>query len=773
MKMTSLVLLSIIWLLAVGSAQQLPEQRVLDLLSLPDRARAGRFWADWSAADEVYVAAAIRLPPKTGGLLLGVYGKRDNKKYLEVAVVAKVNKVSLRFWRPSDGKTDTVQLANADVLDGRRHSLLLRLGDFRGRGMRAELYADCRSVDAAEGAPRPPPLPAEPDALEIRHGQKAYARAQGAVESLRVAFGGTLAQAGALVDCAFPRDSTHNLASGELHTVLAEHTKALIGQMVLFNQMLGELRQDVKEQVKEMSLLRNAISECQACGFQEPRLGCWPNPCHPGVACAESPQFPGFTCGPCPPGTLGNGTRCDDVDECQARPCFLPSACVNTPGGFRCDPCPAGLRGAPLAGTGLHYAQTRKQECVDVDECTELANACVQNSVCVNTPGSFHCGACKAGYHGDQSLGCLPRRSCATLTFDPCDAHADCEMERSGLPICTVSESAGPWRTGPDRMGSDRSRVPPGPALTPACAVQGGLGGERQHVQRGQRPGRLPRPPASLSGQQQALQTGQLRADPQLGSGRRRRRRPRRPVRRRRRRRRHQERGGNGEYRVGVTLTQSPSQANVTSRWRRRWRTYGRLANAGGADEFSTATGQLPPGSQQGPAELGQRLLRRRLRQLPQRTQWRAERHGRERARRRLRPGHRRRRHSQRAGQLSQGAQPHADGPRSRRRRGRLRHLSRTQQPHANRHRRRLGGRHLRHQPRHGRRRPPGRPRQLPPGPQRFSAGLGQRRPRGRLRPGRRRGRRARRRRQLQTGGQSPPVGPGPERRGRRMRAGL
>ncbi|XP_077577465.1 thrombospondin-3b-like isoform X2 [Stigmatopora nigra] len=435
MKMT--LVLSIIWLLALGWAQQHPEQRVLDLLSVPERTRAGRFWAEWSAAEQVYVAAVIRLPPKTGGLLLGVYGKRDNKKYLEVAVVAKVNKVSLRFWRPSDGKTDTVQLANGEVLDGRRHSLLLRLGDFRGGGMRAELYADCRSVDVARGAPRPPPLPSEPDALDVRHGQKAYARAQGAVESLRVAFGGTLAQAGALVDCAFPRDSALNLASGELHTVLAEHTKALIGQMVLFNQMLGELRQDVKEQVKEMSLLRNAISECQACGFQEPRSGCRPNPCHQGVACAESPQFPGFTCGPCPTGTLGDGTRCDDVDECQARPCFLPSACVNTQGGFRCDPCPAGLRGAPLAGSGLHYAQTRKQECVDVDECAELPNACVQNSVCVNTPGSFHCGACKAGYHGDQSLGCLPRRSCATLTFDPCDAHADCQMERSGIPICT------------------------------------------------------------------------------------------------------------------------------------------------------------------------------------------------------------------------------------------------------------------------------------------------------------------------------------------------
>ncbi|XP_061551435.1 thrombospondin-3a isoform X4 [Phycodurus eques] len=261
--------------------------------------------------------------------------------------------------------------------------------------------------------------------------------AQGAVESLWLALGGSVAQAGALVDCPFQRDSAHNLASGDLHAVLADHAKALIGQMLLFNQMLGELRQDVKEQVKEMSLLRNTILECQVCGFHDARSRCSPNPCHPGVACADSPHFPGFACGPCPPGTVGNGTRCHDVDECEAQPCFRPSACVNTDGGFRCGPCPPGLRGAPLAGTGLRYAKTHKQECVDIDECVEVADACVQNSACTNAVGSFRCGACNAGYLGNQTVGCFPRSSCATLTFNPCDTHADCEIERNGVPSCT------------------------------------------------------------------------------------------------------------------------------------------------------------------------------------------------------------------------------------------------------------------------------------------------------------------------------------------------
>ncbi|XP_061551436.1 thrombospondin-3a isoform X5 [Phycodurus eques] len=437
MKMKMRKITFVLSTILLCAAAQLPEQQAMDVLSAQDSERADQFWGGAGATADVFVAAAVRLPPKTGGVLLGVYGKRDNRKYLEVAVTAKINKVSLRFWRPSDGRVHTVNLANGNVSDGRRHSLVIRLGDLQRESARAELYVDCRLADAADGVPRPQPLPREADAVEIRHGQKGYARVQGAVESLWLALGGSVAQAGALVDCPFQRDSAHNLASGDLHAVLADHAKALIGQMLLFNQMLGELRQDVKEQVKEMSLLRNTILECQVCGFHDARSRCSPNPCHPGVACADSPHFPGFACGPCPPGTVGNGTRCHDVDECEAQPCFRPSACVNTDGGFRCGPCPPGLRGAPLAGTGLRYAKTHKQECVDIDECVEVADACVQNSACTNAVGSFRCGACNAGYLGNQTVGCFPRSSCATLTFNPCDTHADCEIERNGVPSCT------------------------------------------------------------------------------------------------------------------------------------------------------------------------------------------------------------------------------------------------------------------------------------------------------------------------------------------------
>lgn len=41
---------------------------------------------------DLYLVSTLRLPPKLGGVLLGVYNKDDNRKYLEVALMGKVNK---------------------------------------------------------------------------------------------------------------------------------------------------------------------------------------------------------------------------------------------------------------------------------------------------------------------------------------------------------------------------------------------------------------------------------------------------------------------------------------------------------------------------------------------------------------------------------------------------------------------------------------------------------------------------------------------------------
>ncbi|XP_063342358.1 thrombospondin-3a [Pelmatolapia mariae] len=434
------VLLSLIGAQLAAGVPDGPDVQVIDVLGLQDSkqsvAAVEKLSGGLSALSDIYVVSTFRLPAKLGGVLLGIYSKQDNRKYLEVAIMGKINKVLVRYVK-ADGKVHTVNMQNANLADGRTHSIILRVGGLQRNNINMELYVDCRLADSSQGLPLLVPLPREVEMVEIRHGQKTYARLQGALVSLMMALGGSVAKAGSLTDCPFQGDSSsYNSVSGEVNSILGDHTKALIGQLIIFNQILGELRQDIREQVKEMSLIRNTILECQVCGFHEPRSRCFPNPCYKGVSCMESLHYPGYTCGPCPPGTTGNGTHCRDIDECEVQPCFSPQACVNTAGGFSCQPCPPGLWGAPLSGTGLDYAKTHKQDCVDIDECVDLPDACVPNSVCVNTVGSYKCGGCKPGFLGNQTSGCFPRKSCAALTFNPCDVNAHCAMERNGEVAC-------------------------------------------------------------------------------------------------------------------------------------------------------------------------------------------------------------------------------------------------------------------------------------------------------------------------------------------------
>lgn len=163
---------------------------------------------------------------------------------------------------------------------------------------------------------------------------------------------------------------------------------------------------------------------------------------------------------------------------------------MNTVGGFSCRPCPPGLWGAPLAGTGLDYAKTHRQvrrsgfrgeggppEAARASSRTLSPGVCGRGRVCgrpgrlrvelgvrqhcgesspslnqhggalcwsllthtLCSQGSYKCGGCKPGFLGNQTSGCLPRQSCAALTFNPCDANAHCTMERNGEVACRVS----------------------------------------------------------------------------------------------------------------------------------------------------------------------------------------------------------------------------------------------------------------------------------------------------------------------------------------------
>uniref|UniRef100_A0A3P8S357 Si:ch211-43f4.1 n=1 Tax=Amphiprion percula TaxID=161767 RepID=A0A3P8S357_AMPPE len=199
-----------------------------------------------------------------------------------------------------------------------------------------------------------------------------------------------------------------------------------------------------------MVFLKNTVMECEACGMQ-PRSSCVPNPCHPGVKCMETPQ--GIKCGACPDGMEGNGTHCIDVDECTVMPCHMGVRCINTSPGFRCGSCPAGYHGPQVQGVGLAYARANKQVCKDINECDGSNNGgCVENSVCMNTPGSFRCGPCKPEYVGDQRRGCKPERACGNGQPNPCHASAECIVHREGAIECRcgVGWAGNGYLCGPD-----------------------------------------------------------------------------------------------------------------------------------------------------------------------------------------------------------------------------------------------------------------------------------------------------------------------------------
>lgn len=83
----------------------------------------------------------------------------------------------MRYVR-ENGKLHTVNLQNPGLSDGRTQSLILHVGGLQQNHLHMELYVNCRLADSAQVLPSMVQLPAEAESVEIRNGQKAYARLQ-------------------------------------------------------------------------------------------------------------------------------------------------------------------------------------------------------------------------------------------------------------------------------------------------------------------------------------------------------------------------------------------------------------------------------------------------------------------------------------------------------------------------------------------------------------------------------------------------------------------
>lgn len=138
------------------------------------------------------------------------------------------------------------------------------------------------------------------------------------------------------------------------------------------------------------------------------------NPCPENSDCSNT--VGSFNC-TCKQGFVRNNSNCIDINECaDADRCPSFTTCVNTPGSFICD-----------CGAGIAYNFT-SHSCEDIDECRVDSVKCHPLASCVNSYGSYSC-LCAKGYTGHGRVSCIDVNECYQDST-VCPSHTVCENTR-------------------------------------------------------------------------------------------------------------------------------------------------------------------------------------------------------------------------------------------------------------------------------------------------------------------------------------------------------
>ncbi|XP_061762351.1 thrombospondin-4a [Nerophis ophidion] len=407
--------------------------------------------------NEAFLLSSFRLTHKAPTSLYSVFNPRENSKYLELNVQAKLSKITLRYQK-ADGRFATTSFNHASLADGREHHVMLHASGLNRGPPRLNVYVDCRLAHTLEDLPAAfGSLPAGSNSVALR---TLKSSGQGKMTDMKLVIDDTIDNVATLQDCSLDHTEPLQLLSFQAGRGAQEQTT-----MQELRVMVAEMKALLNEQIKEINFLRNTIAECLACGLsgnptnpgppvdQTGSPSCPPGTCFRQDMCLPSASG-GYQCAPCPDGYTGDGVHCDDIDECQFDPCFSGVRCENTAPGFRCGRCPLGYRGPEINGMGISDAQSDKQVCEDIDECLNPPEigGCTPNSHCYNIIGSFRCGDCKNGFTGDQVSGCQGSRLCPNGQPNPCDANAECvvQMDGSISCVCGVGWAGNGYKCGKD-----------------------------------------------------------------------------------------------------------------------------------------------------------------------------------------------------------------------------------------------------------------------------------------------------------------------------------
>lgn len=92
--------------------------------------------------------------------------------------------------------------------------------------------------------------------------------------------------------------------------------------------------------------------------------------------------------------------------------CDLLTTCTNNVGSHTCSACPSGYTGTGASGcigkaipklsffSLIHFS-------IDINECLNNNGGCDHLTTCINSAGSYSCGACPSGYTGTGATSCV------------------------------------------------------------------------------------------------------------------------------------------------------------------------------------------------------------------------------------------------------------------------------------------------------------------------------------------------------------------------------